>query len=218
MLSAIIFSLIAIVIIGIIVFGGGQVFMPIYQNFWLFISNKFDLNITQEKIDTIFTITNSTPGVVSTKFAAFTGILISNGAWWGWIVSLLTYLVFCLPSVFLMILSVKLIKNTEKNKYLKKVITFLNPVISGILIALAIQLFIAITFPNVYFNNLDLNYFGFKNSDKTVFFSGWRFIALIIYSLSFIVFSILWSIKKKPIIYLIIISVLCAFIVFQPWL
>ncbi|MGZ9414198.1 chromate transporter [Mycoplasma sp. 5370] len=218
MILAILACFLGVLIIGLIVFGGGQVFIPIFENFWNFLSNTFNLEITKDQIDTVITISNSTPGVVSTKFAAFTGILVSNGQWWGWIISFFTYLIFCLPSIFLMILSVKLIKNTEKNKYLSKVIKYLNPVLAGILFALAIQLFISITFPNIYFNDINLRYFGVKSTEKSSFFSGWRFIALIIYSIFFIIISIVWNIKKKPVFLLILISIITAFIVFEPWL
>ncbi|MBN3534392.1 chromate transporter [Mycoplasma procyoni] len=215
---AILVSLLSVFIIGLIVFGGGQVFMPIFSSFWSFISDTFNLNITQEKIDLVFTISNSTPGVVSTKFAAFTGILVSNGAWWGWIVSLFSYLVFCLPSIFMMLLSIKLISKSKQNKYLANMMKFINPVVAGILISLAIQLLISTIFVQMQFNSSFGNYISFKNTEKSQFFSGWRFIALCIWVPVFAVFSFIYYYKKKPLYYLFIGGIISAFIIFEPWL
>ncbi|WGI36806.1 chromate transporter [Mesomycoplasma lagogenitalium] len=208
-----------IIIIALIVFGGGQVFMPIFQWFWTFLSQQFDLGITQDKIDTVFTISNSTPGVVSTKFAAFTGILVANGAWWGWIVSFFTYLIFCLPVILLMTFSMKVVKKTKENKYLVNMMKFINPILAGVLISLAIQLFISIIAPNVYFNeNFNQPYAWIEENSKSNFFSGWRLIVLVIWVPLFVGFSIFYYFKKKPLYYLFIGGIISSLILFQPWL
>ncbi|VEU59546.1 chromate transporter [Mesomycoplasma neurolyticum] len=221
LLGAIFSSLIAMVIISLIVFGGGQVFMPIFQSFWLFIGKTFNLNITQKEIDLVFTISNFTPGVVSTKFSAFTGLLISDNSWWGILVSLICYILFCLPAIFMMILSTKLLKKSKQNKYLLNLTKYINPALSAIMLALSIQLLISTMFPNVIFNRSINNYFSWnnvKNNKKLLFFSNWRLIVLLIFVPTFSIFSFVWYQKKKPIYFLFIIGVILAFIAFQPWL
>ncbi|WP_033161427.1 chromate transporter [[Mycoplasma] collis] len=221
LIGGILFSLLAVVIISLIVFGGGQIFMPIFQSFWLFLAKTFGFNITQEKIDLVFTISNFTPGVVSTKFATFTGLLISDNAWWGIFISILTYILFCLPAILMMIISIKLIKKSKQNRYLSNIIKYINPVLSGILFALGIQLLISTMLPNINFNRSINDYANLvdKNtSAKLSFFSDWRLIALFIFVPSYSIFSFFWYKKKKPIYFLFIIGLILSFIIFQPWL
>ncbi|WP_025755613.1 chromate transporter [Mycoplasmopsis cricetuli] len=218
MLLVSLFTLFGVFIIGLIVFGGGQIFMPIFQSFWLFIGKTFNLNITQEQIDTIFTISNSTPGVISTKFSAFTGLLVANNQWWGWILAFISYLIFCLPAIFMMLLSVKLLKKTEHSKYLKNLIKYISPVLAAILIALAIQLLISRLVPSLVFNQGIKNYLGWNSSSETAqFFKNWRFPVLIIWMIFYSALSFYLYLKKIPLFLLFIIGIVISFILFQPW-
>lgn len=217
MILASFLAVIGVSIIGLIVFGGGQIFMPLFQSFWLLLANKFNLNIDQAKIDAIFTISNATPGVVSTKFAAFTGLLIANNEWWGWILALFTYLVFCLPAIFLMILATKMVNKTEQTKYLKKLTTIFKPILAAIMISLAIQLLLASMFPNLIFNGKDA-YLTFANNSKSAFFSGWRYWVLIIWVPLFAIISMILYNKKISLFWIFLGGIIFSFILFQPWL
>lgn len=54
---------IGVFILGLIVFGGGQVFMPLFKSLWEFMGHHGS-HIDQSNIDNMFTVANSTPGVV----------------------------------------------------------------------------------------------------------------------------------------------------------
>lgn len=66
-------GLIGTLVIGIIVFGGGQVFMPLFSSLWTV------MGVPKETIDTVFVVVNSTPGVVGTQLAFFSGFLAGQG-------------------------------------------------------------------------------------------------------------------------------------------
>lgn len=200
-------ALVGVLVIGLIVFGGGQVFMPLFQSLW-----KAMGHVSDAQINNIFTITNSTPGVVSTKFSVFTGYLAADGAWWGWLAMILTYLIFVIPSIVMIWWAAKMINKSEQSKHLKLMTTYLKPVIGGIVLALAIQLFIGTAFPKLVFNGKD--YIGTKES----IFTGWRLIVLIPYSIIVAIESAYLYSKKVNLFWLIIIHIVIGLVLFEPWL
>lgn len=200
-------ALAGVLVIGLIVFGGGQVFMPLFQSLW-----KAMGHVSDAQINNIFTITNSTPGVVSTKFSVFTGYLAADGAWWGWLAMILTYLIFVIPSIIMIWWAAKMINKSEQSKHLKLMTTYLKPVIGGIVLALAIQLFIGTAFPKLVFNGKE--YIGTKES----IFAGWRLIVLIPYSIIVAIESAYLYSKKVNLFWLIIIHIVIGLILFEPWL
>lgn len=200
-------ALVGVLVIGLIVFGGGQVFMPLFQSLW-----KAMGHVSDAQINNIFTITNSTPGVVSTKFSVFTGYLAADGAWWGWLSMILTYLIFVIPSIVMIWWAAKMINKSEQSKHLKLMTTYLKPVIGGIVLALAIQLFIGTAFPKLVFNGKD--YIGTKES----IFTGWRLIVLIPYSIIVAIESAYLYSKKVNLFWLIIIHIVIGLVLFEPWL
>lgn len=206
---ALLIATFGVLIIGIIVFGGGQVFMPLFQSLWKTIDH-----VTDDQINHIFTIANSTPGVVSTKFSLFTGYLAADGAWWGWLAMILTFLIFVIPSILMIWWAYKLINKSESSKHLKMMTTYLKPVIGGIVIALAIQLFIGTAFPKVVFNAS-----GKFTGTKDSIFTGWRLLVLIPYSIIVSIESAyLYARKKVNIFWLIIFHIILGMIIFEPWL
>ncbi|MEG3825953.1 chromate transporter [Mesomycoplasma ovipneumoniae] len=105
-------------VISLIVFGGGQVFMPVFNWFWLQLG-ELGLEIDQEKINQIFTVANSTPGVFSIKLAAVTGFLIADFGVLGWFLSFIFLMVFILPAIFLVVIWLKALKRVSQKKWLK---------------------------------------------------------------------------------------------------
>lgn len=181
--------------------------MPLFQSLW-----KAMGHVSDAQINNIFTITNSTPGVVSTKFSVFTGYLAADGAWWGWLAMILTYLIFVIPSIVMIWWAAKMINKSEQSKHLKLMTTYLKPVIGGIVLALAIQLFIGTAFPKLVFNGKD--YIGTKES----IFTGWRLIILIPYSIIVAIESAYLYSKKVNLFWLIIIHIVIGLVLFEPWL
>lgn len=71
-----------LVLISLSVFGGGQIFMPIFSWFWGLFREWFGSNITESDISQVFAVGNATPGILSTKFALVTGYFYANKEWW----------------------------------------------------------------------------------------------------------------------------------------
>lgn len=217
-LSLLVVSLFMI-LISLSVFGGGQIFMPIFNWFWTNCNKWFGTNIGQSTIYNIFSISNITPGILSPKFALVSGFYIAKGEWWGWITMFITYLLFVLPAIIIMYFATKKINKYSNNEILKKLVLVMNPIVSAIVISLSLQLIISITFPYLIFNNswkeyLKLNF----SSPKVQFFKGWRQIALYIFVPIAVSETIFLLYKKIPLIFIILINLSLAFIVFEPWL
>ncbi|AZG68588.1 chromate transporter [Mycoplasma struthionis] len=218
---ALLLSIPLLIFVSLSIFGGGQVFMPVFQWMWRLLDHIFKLNITDDKINQVFSIANATPGVVSTKFGLITGYLVANGEWWGYLAMILTYLVFALPAVLMIYFSMKKVNQFSKNEGLKKLLLIMNPVVAGIVIALAIQIIISTMFPYLVFNEGVNNYFGLineKQSEKVAFFKGWRQIVLYIWVPSGIIMSYIAARKKVPLWAILLSSLIFTFIIFQPWL
>ena len=210
-------AIIGVLLLGLIVFGGGQVFMPLFKSLWDLMASHGS-NIHQDNIDNMFAVANSTPGVVSTKLATFTGYLVANGEWWGWLSLMATYLIFSIPSIIIVWWSVKLMKKSTESKYLKNMMIFLRPVIIGILISLSIQLFLGTAFPKIILNSSE-KYIGLNTSgDKQNFFDGWRRYALISYVIFVIPESFILYRKKVNLFILISSHIVLGMVIFQPWL
>ncbi|MDQ0513845.1 chromate transporter [Mycoplasmoides fastidiosum] len=217
-LVPILLSLIAVAIISLIVFGGGQVFIPMFQWLWTTLNNTFSLDLDPNSFDAVITVANLTPGTVSTKLAAMTGILISANQWWGFLVLILSYAVFMLPAMFIMYFASKLFYKIKNKKWLVYIQWF-KPVIAGILIALALQLFLGAIIPHTVFNQSLKNYIGDNSqSAKNLFFNGWRLYALYVWGPILVLLSLFFYWKKINFIFIFFIAIVLSLIVFQPWL
>ncbi|MGZ9756777.1 chromate transporter [Mycoplasma sp. 6243] len=211
MILAFLVALPFLILISLSVFGGGQVFMPIFRWLWMFLAQNFGANINDDHINTIFTVANSTPGVVSTKFAFFTGYIIANGQWWGYLAMFLTYLIFCLPAIIIMVLAMKYINKFKTNTFVKNMLIIMRPIVAGIILSLALQLFLAIFVPEVSFNKSLAKYAIEK---KEVFFVGYRNILLKIYVPIGILFSYYLAKKKFSLFLIIVINIAISFFLF----
>ncbi|WBP83952.1 chromate transporter [Mycoplasmopsis edwardii] len=213
MFSALLLALPLLILISLSVFGGGQVFMPVFQWFWTFLSKLFNININDEIINNVFTVSNSTPGVVSTKFAFFTGYLVSNAQWWGFLAVFLTYLIFCLPAIFIMLLTMKYIQKFKTNTYIKNALIIIKPIVAGIMISLALQLFISIFAPEIFFNQSNKSSYAGLNTSHN-YFVGYKNIILKIYILIGIPASYFLVKKKFSLFLIIVINVVISLILF----
>ncbi|MGY6172201.1 chromate transporter [Candidatus Mycoplasma pogonae] len=219
MIVAFLVALIFIVIISLIVFGGGQVFIPLFRWLWEFLNQIFNAEISPEKIDSVIAVANSTPGVVSTKFGFITGYLLFSGSWAGWIAMFITFLFFTLPAIFITFWAYKKIMHNNKSELSQKIIIYTRPVLSAIMLSLALQLFIEILAPFLDFNKGWMNYWVINfNNDKSQFFSNWRYIVLLIWIPLNIILTMYFYNKKVPIFVLLGSSIIVSLIVFQPWL
>ncbi|WP_371813980.1 chromate transporter [Mycoplasma sp. OR1901] len=208
---ALLVSIPLLILVSLIVFGGGQVFMPIFSWMWNLLNSAFGSNINDDTINKIFTVSNTTPGVVSTKFAFFTGYLVANGEWWGYLAIFLTYLVFCLPAIIMVLLAMKYISKFRTNTFTKNLMTIMKPIVSGIIISLAIQLFIGVFAPEITFNK-GVDKYAMLNS-KNIFI-GYKNILLKIFVPVGILYSYWLAKKNYSLFWIIIINVSISFIIF----
>ncbi|UBX99409.1 chromate transporter [Mycoplasmopsis synoviae] len=220
MILILFFTLLMMCVISLSVFGSGQVFIPLFRWFWMFLEKTFNANISNDTINEVISISNLTPGLVSTKFAFFSGYLISNGYWYGYLAAILTYVVFALCAIMVLVFVMKNLKKFESSKIIQRIFVILKPVIAGIIFSLAIQLFISITFPFVTFNSSISSYFKIDfGKTNAIFFSGWRRYVLFAFVPVSISFSIIMLKKTKiHLLVLILLNIALALLFFQPWI
>ncbi|AKB10964.1 chromate transporter [Mycoplasmopsis synoviae] len=220
MILILFFTLLMMCVISLSVFGSGQVFIPLFRWFWMFLEKTFNANISNDTINEVISISNLTPGLVSTKFAFFSGYLISNGYWYGYLAAILTYVVFALCAIMVLVFVMKNLKKFESSKTIQRIFIILKPVIAGIIFSLAIQLFISITFPFVTFNSSISSYFKIDfGKTNAIFFSGWRRYVLFAFVPVSISFSIIMLKKTKiHLLVLILLNIALALLFFQPWI
>ncbi|MEJ1834738.1 chromate transporter [Mycoplasmopsis synoviae] len=220
MILILFFTLLMMCVISLSVFGSGQVFIPLFRWFWMFLEKTFNANISNDTINEVISISNLTPGLVSTKFAFFSGYLISNGYWYGYLAAILIYVVFALCAIMVLVFVMKNLKKFESSKTIQRIFVILKPVIAGIIFSLAIQLFISITFPFVTFNSSISSYFKIDfGKTNAIFFSGWRRYVLFAFVPVSISFSIIMLKKTKiHLLVLILLNIALALLFFQPWI
>ncbi|MBN0919072.1 chromate transporter [[Mycoplasma] gypis] len=218
-------AILLVLLSAFIVFGGGQVFMPLYQWIFNFLTQNFGAHISTETTDQIFAVANATPGIIGTKLAFFTGYLASldengNAVWWGYLAMFVTFLVMAIPAIIIMHFTSKALAKAKSNIYFSNLNLILKPVLSGIMFSLAIQLLFSVMFPYFSFNGGGISEYFKDNSSslKARIFSGWRQYALYVWVPIAIVFTIFLQRKKVPLLYLISGSVVLGLIIFEPWL
>ncbi|WP_036463957.1 chromate transporter [Mycoplasmopsis sturni] len=212
-------SFVLLIIISLSVFGGGQLFMPVFEWFWGFIKTTFNFDITSDDIAKFFAVGNSTPGILAPKFAIFTGYALGEGHWWVILTTLGAYIIFAAPAILLMLFSKKIVNKYKDTLFLKSFFRFMSPILVGILGALVVTLFLKLVFPSLGFNNHFGEYIKI-NSDSEIarFFSGWRLILLLVYVPIGIVFFIYLIVKKIPLVYLILGNISVGLIILLPWM
>ncbi|MHA0272657.1 chromate transporter [Mycoplasma sp. 48589B] len=204
-----------IIFISLSVFGGGQVFMPIFQWLWNLMHSTFGVkSLDEEAINSIFTVANTTPGVVSTKFAFFTGYVVANGEWWGYLAMFVTYLVFCLPAIVVMVITMKYVKKFKTNSYVANMLIVMKPIVAGIMISLAISLLISILVPEYYFNSSTKGYTGIAEYN---YFTGYKNILLKIYVPVGIIGSYFLAKKKVSLFVIIVVNIIISILLFAPY-
>lgn len=204
-------------ILSLIVFGGGQVFIPLYTWMWQLLSDQFGLNLHQDIYDQVIAVVNLTPGLVSTKLAAISGILIANQAWWGFLALVLIYAFFILPAIFVMQLANKFFVKLKKGNFIHYLGWF-KPVIAGIILALAIQLLIGVLVPNWGFNIASDQYLKpLHDSNKSQFFAGWRLIMLRVFVPVILAFCLYAYYRKCHLFLIFVGAIVVCMLVFSPW-
>ena len=176
--------------IGLVTFGGGYAMLPLIQE------SAIDNNwLTESEMLDLIAIAESTPGPISINLATFIGA--KQGGIFGALVSTLGV---AFPAfVFILLISI-FIKEVAKNSFLKSVIDKIKPVISALIISVAVAMFLSIFF-----------------SIKTVYHqASFDYLSLILFVSIITIYCVYYKIRKKEIspIFLIIISGIAGMLMF----
>ena len=203
-------------IISFVVFGGAQVFIPYFK---ILLVNILD--ISDETWNSVLSIANSTPGVFGLKLAFISGFLAGEGHWWAYLAMFITYLIFIIVPIFLMIWIMNKFNKVKNKKFTISLYNIMKPVLCGVLAAVAINLIMSLVVPFLGFNELSDN---FGQLDKYIyfkdtFFTKWRYWVLIAWSILSIIIDYVLIMKYKTNIFLlIVINITLCMIIFQPWI
>ena len=175
--------------IGLFAFGGGYGMLSFMVDEC--IANEW---LTMEELLNFIAIAESMPGPIAVDMSTFIGA--SQGGFWG---ALLCVIAVIFTSFVLMLVIAKFFKKALNYKWMRTLLNYIQPVISGIILATAINFLISELFHiTTIHSSFSFNWKG------TIIFS-----VLIIISLLFKIF------KKKPSpILLIVISGIMGFLIF----
>lgn len=124
--------------IGFFGFGGGYAMLSLIQN-EIVVQQGW---LTNEQLADIIAISQMTPGPIAINSATYVGYTVT-GTVWG---SLLATFSVCLPALTIMTLITRFYLKLRNNRYLKGAISFMKPMMIGMILAAALLLFDASTF------------------------------------------------------------------------
>lgn len=157
---------IGVLIIGLVTFGGGQAFFALFKYYFLDILNRVSdiLLISSPELETIFGLTNATPGPFATKITGFLATIITkpnHNIGVTIIVVLVAYILMTVPAAFIMIWANNKSWKNSKNKLFHNIYKIMKPVTIAILIWVVIGLI-----SNIF---LDNNFsWIYEKSTKTI--------------------------------------------------
>lgn len=124
--------------IGFFGFGGGYAMLSLIQN-EIVIQQGW---LTNEQLADIIAISQMTPGPIAINSATYVGYAVT-GSVWG---SLLATFSVCLPALTIMTLITRFYLRLRGNRYLQGAISFMKPMMIGMILAAALMLFDRATF------------------------------------------------------------------------
>ncbi len=114
-------------VIGLVTFGGGAVFIPMFQDLFV---NRMGITDT-EFYNLIVSLATSLPGALGPKIAGYFGYGL-----FGWWIFIPLYMVFILPGVVLMVFNYKALVKLKDSKRFKIANDLLKAVIAAILMSI----------------------------------------------------------------------------------
>lgn len=117
--------------IGFFGFGGGYAMLSLIHN-EIVLQNQW---LTNEEFTNIVAISQMTPGPIAINSATYVGYTVAG--FWGSVVATLSV---CLPALTLMIIITRFFMRLKENTYMKSVITFMRPVVMGMILSGAMLL------------------------------------------------------------------------------
>lgn len=119
--------------IGIFTFGGGHAMIPLIESEML--ANGW---IDEEMLTQLIAVSESTPGPFAINIATFIGSTVSGaelGAGYSILGSLCATLGVVTPSLLIILLIASLFQTFSSNKYIRKIIEGINPIIIGMILS-----------------------------------------------------------------------------------
>lgn len=117
--------------IGFFGFGGGYAMLSLIHN-EIVVQHAW---LTNEEFTNIVAISQMTPGPIAINSATYVGYTVAG--FWGSVVATLSV---CLPALTLMILITRFFLRLKDNRYMKRTIAFMRPVVIGMILAGALLL------------------------------------------------------------------------------
>lgn len=120
--------IIRLFIIGLTIFGGGPVFIPVMKV--LFVNDLHVFN--EETFSTVVAIVTALPGPVGPKIAGYAGFLL-----FGPLGLLYMFIALVIPATTIMVVAFKYLDKLRGSRKFKKISTYINVVCVGIFISIA---------------------------------------------------------------------------------
>lgn len=122
--------ILGVLLIGLVTFGGGPVFIPMFEK--LFVDQMQIFTFTQ--YSTIVSVVNSLPGPTGPKIVAYGGYILG-----GWPLAILGILLLIAPAVLFMLLAYKSLELIKKSPRMQNVSIYIKPIIIGIFTAIIVK-------------------------------------------------------------------------------
>lgn len=126
--------------IGFFGFGGGYAMLSLIQN-EIVVQQGW---LTSEQLADIIAVSQMTPGPIAINSATYVGYAVT-GSVWG---SVLATFSVCLPALTVMMLATKFYLRLRGNRYVKGAMSFMKPMMIGMILAAALLLLNRETFPD----------------------------------------------------------------------
>lgn len=127
MIWSLIFGVLVIVLV---TFGGGAVFIPMFEILLVEQLGAF----TDSEFTTLIGLVNSFSGPTGGKIAAYAGYFLG-----GWTGLLLASIVFIVPGTVMMLVAYKFFVKISESMFFKQVSIYIKPIVVGIFIAIIVK-------------------------------------------------------------------------------
>ncbi len=117
--------------IGLFGFGGGYAMLSLIQ--FEVVDHFAWMSITE--FSDMLAVSQMTPGPVSINTATYVGFMVAGIP--GAVVATVS---LCLPSVAMMYLVIRFMMNNSENKFVQRIMSYLRPVLGGLILAAALML------------------------------------------------------------------------------
>ncbi|XMB67098.1 chromate transporter [Mycoplasmatota bacterium zrk1] len=111
-------------------FGGGAVFIPMFEKTLVESLGIF----TPVTYTSIIAVVNSLPGVTGGKIASYAGFFS-----YGWIGFILASLAFIVPGIIMMVVAYKFVNRMKQSRIMKDISLYIKPIVVGIFLSIIVK-------------------------------------------------------------------------------